>query len=646
MRLLLCVMAVVSIVGCEKDKPIEKHDKDRFEGPMPVVLGDCAGPTVGWISGPRPQPFTVKEADAVYVAAVPPSDPVPDAAAGSGSGSAAKPPDRTAGILGSAALVQGGAFASLTGTGDVSAGFDDSNIYGGLLGNEPGDMNGGFGFGRAGFGPGGGGTGWGTIGTGRYGTIGHGAGYGSAGMRGRTGAVPTISIGQPNTQGDLDKAIIRRYIKRHLNEFSYCYEKQLLAKPQLEGTVSTQFFIDPKGTVDSAMATGVDPEVASCVASVIKSIEFPKPKGGGGVQVSYPFTFRPASGSGGAGSGSNDSPPPPPDIPPMARAMFRPDPPALDPKYQPGSANPLRGETAALTDCFRQGSKRYGVAVVELHYDASGAVTSALAHGVEDDGVRTCVVEAAKHITRSAPRPAAERCSLAYGQMPPAALPAIDIAASSIMFEGKALGAQGEPLSELVTSIARNVRAAIAVSAPVVALHGPLLVRPTDATPMNAVMHVLNNVAAAGDDSVLAAQRGSAWQPLTAITLPIVPVPFSTGAKWSRLKSDHPSVGIAIDPEHVVLSVLVTTDRIFVGISRLDQFFVIPRDAGVADKLASTLKEQKASSFFTDRTDIEIAADDTVTYGDVVKVIDEAVKDGFVDWTLTTPDRLAARPAL
>jgi pSer/pThr/pTyr-binding forkhead associated (FHA) protein len=209
---------------------------------------------------------------------------------------------RTAGILGSTAIMNGGAFASLTGTGDVSSGFDDSNIYGGLLGNEAGEMNGGFGFGRSGFGPGGGGTGWGTIGTGRYGTIGHGSGTGSGygvgggrgGMRGRTSAVPTVSIGQPNAQGDLDKAIIRRYIKRNIQKITYCYEKQLLAKPGLSGTVSTQFFISPNGNVTASNGSGVDPEVANCVADVIHGIEFPKPKGGGGVQVNYPFTFRPA----------------------------------------------------------------------------------------------------------------------------------------------------------------------------------------------------------------------------------------------------------------------------------------------------------------------------------------------------------------
>jgi pSer/pThr/pTyr-binding forkhead associated (FHA) protein len=211
---------------------------------------------------------------------------------------------RSAGVLGSSALAQGGAFASLTGTGDISSGFDDVNIYGGLLGDEAGEMYGGFGFGRSGFGPGGGGTGWGTIGTGRYGTIGHGSGTGSGygvgggrgGMRGRTAAVPQVRIGQPSAVGDLDKAIIRRYIKRNISKITYCYEKQLLAKPGLQGTVATQFFISPNGTVASSNASGVDGEVSSCVAAVIKSIEFPKPKGGGGVQVNYPFTFRPTGG--------------------------------------------------------------------------------------------------------------------------------------------------------------------------------------------------------------------------------------------------------------------------------------------------------------------------------------------------------------
>jgi hypothetical protein len=174
---------------------------------------------------------------------------------------------------------EAGSFASLTGTGDISSGFDDSNIYGGLLGNEAGD-----------------GSGWGTIGTSRYGTIGSGSGsgYGRGGLRGRSSPVPTVSVGQPQATGDLDKAIIRRYIKRNIQKLEYCYEKQLLAKPTLKGTVTATFEIASSGLVTSSTAEGVDPEVSECIAAVIKDIEFPKPKGGGVVEVKYPLTFRPA----------------------------------------------------------------------------------------------------------------------------------------------------------------------------------------------------------------------------------------------------------------------------------------------------------------------------------------------------------------
>jgi hypothetical protein len=39
----------------------------------------------------------------------------------------------------------------------------------------------------------------------------------------------------------------------------------------------------------------MDPEVDSCIANVIKAIEFPKAVNGDGViQVNYPFNFSPA----------------------------------------------------------------------------------------------------------------------------------------------------------------------------------------------------------------------------------------------------------------------------------------------------------------------------------------------------------------
>src|SRR5439155_6962635 len=94
------------------------------------------------------------------------------------------------------------------------------------------------------------------------------------------------------TTGDLDKAIIRRNIRRNIQKITYCYEKQLVAKPGLAGTVTVQFTIAPAGTVSASAGAGVDTDVAHCVADVIKAIEFPKPPGGAAIQVTYPFTFR------------------------------------------------------------------------------------------------------------------------------------------------------------------------------------------------------------------------------------------------------------------------------------------------------------------------------------------------------------------
>jgi len=109
----------------------------------------------------------------------------------------------------------------------------------------------------------------------------------------RPAKVPTLSIGQPVVNGELDKAILRRYIKRHVGELEACYTHELAKKPSLAGTVSTQFTISPEGTVAESNASGVDPAVATCVARAIKAIEFPKPKSGS-VQVNYPFSYRPA----------------------------------------------------------------------------------------------------------------------------------------------------------------------------------------------------------------------------------------------------------------------------------------------------------------------------------------------------------------
>jgi len=106
------------------------------------------------------------------------------------------------------------------------------------------------------------------------------------------------------------------------------------------------------------------------------------------------------------------------------------------------------------------------------------------------------------------------------------------------------------------------------------------------------------------------------------------------------------------DDETVTLSVLVQSDRIWVGLSRVNEFQEIPKkgDAQDWEKLETTLKEHKASAFFADRSNIEVAGESTsqapVPYQDVIQTMDVAIKVGFIDVGLTDPAGLAARPQM
>lgn len=107
------------------------------------------------------------------------------------------------------------------------------------------------------------------------------------------------------------------------------------------------------------------------------------------------------------------------------------------------------------------------------------------------------------------------------------------------------------------------------------------------------------------------------------------------------------------DNETVILSVLVQSDKIWVGLSRVNEFQDIPKLASGEhdwEKFETTVKQHKTSAFFADRADIEIAAESTVQspvkYQDVIRAMDTAVKVGFIDVGLSDPAGLAARPQL
>ena len=149
-----------------------------------------------------------------------------------------------------------------------------------------------------GTGRGGGGVGDGTIGLGDLGTIGHGAGGGTGSGYGRGSAagpaLPRVGQGRPEVSGALSAEVIRRVIRRHINEVRYCYERELSGKPDLQGRVTVNIAIGPTGAVQRAgvkTSTLANATVETCVTTAVQRWSFPSPDGGGMVMVAYPFDF-------------------------------------------------------------------------------------------------------------------------------------------------------------------------------------------------------------------------------------------------------------------------------------------------------------------------------------------------------------------
>jgi len=168
------------------------------------------------------------------------------------------------------------------------------------------------GMGVLGTGAGGGGTGEHTLGTGGLGTVGIGTGIGPRSGPGigygygrnvatdlgrRKAITPEVLPGTVTTRGNLDRDIIRRIVRRHINEVKYCYDQALTHNPKLDGRLVAQFTIAGNGQVIASIkqsSTLASPQVEMCVVNAIKRWEFPAPTGGGLAIVSYPFTFSPA----------------------------------------------------------------------------------------------------------------------------------------------------------------------------------------------------------------------------------------------------------------------------------------------------------------------------------------------------------------
>ena len=274
----------------EEEPPPEEHDSDEEAG----GTGQRHAGEEGKMGKP-----TSKQKSGLY-AMKGPKDAIPQMARNFDPDLAA----RNAGILGVMQQQSGHFLASPFG-GAFAVGNDDEDVWGGLTGTEIGEAYGVGGLGLVGTGRGGGGTGEGTIGLGNTGLIGKGGGGGTgsgygrgagAGFGGRGNRVPRVRQARAQVQGGMDKDIIRRIVRAHINEVRACYNQGLNRDPNLRGRVSVNFMITSGGTVGTSVVQDTDLKdrsVANCIAKAVKRWKFPKPPGGGNAIVTYPFTLSP-----------------------------------------------------------------------------------------------------------------------------------------------------------------------------------------------------------------------------------------------------------------------------------------------------------------------------------------------------------------
>lgn len=97
-------------------------------------------------------------------------------------------------------------------------------------------------------------------------------------------------------EGPLDRDIIYRMVRAHINEVRSCYNAGLSQNSKLAGRVTINFVILGTGKVGSSVlreTTLGDTTVGNCIAKAVKRWTFPKPRGGDNVIVDFAFDLSP-----------------------------------------------------------------------------------------------------------------------------------------------------------------------------------------------------------------------------------------------------------------------------------------------------------------------------------------------------------------
>lgn len=92
--------------------------------------------------------------------------------------------------------------------------------------------------------------------------------------------------------------VIQKLVQDNRKPVRECYEKARKQIPDLKGTMTIHFVLDPEGKVKEAVlnvekSEVKSPDVVKCAVEVIKKIKFPASSRGMESTINYPFTFNP-----------------------------------------------------------------------------------------------------------------------------------------------------------------------------------------------------------------------------------------------------------------------------------------------------------------------------------------------------------------
>lgn len=103
-----------------------------------------------------------------------------------------------------------------------------------------------------------------------------------------------VQIKEGRIQGNLDRSMVDRVIKRHRAQLQHCYaSKRSKKRPSVQGQIAIQFIIGQAGSVTSVAVTSStleDRDVEHCIQRAVRRWNFPSPEGGI-VVANYTFEF-------------------------------------------------------------------------------------------------------------------------------------------------------------------------------------------------------------------------------------------------------------------------------------------------------------------------------------------------------------------